>query len=1275
MRAIANERDCFVKTEGDIAYGSISADEASKYYRGEVVFNSEEDVHEPTLTVQQTLEVALSLKKPRTLPTKTKRAEYATDMTNRLLNTFGMPHTANTKVGNETVRGVSGGERKRVSLSEMLTTNAAVVCWDNSVRGLDSAVALRFIQVLRELSRSTGMANIVSIYQASQNMYDNFDRVIVIYEGQLVYSGTAAAAQDYFIEMGWHKKARQTTPDFLTACTSPNERSVRKGVTHQPPKTATEMAAYWHASPHRTKLLAEVGEYRAYHASSDDSALFRDAVGLSKDKATGKTNPFKVGFHTQVGVLVRRQIALMKADKLTFIVRVMSNILQATIIGAVCYKPAKNANGSYEIAGGVFFSVLYFTIFALGEIPPTVLGRSLLIKHRKLGHYNPAAKTLAEMVVDAPIYAFQTIVFSAILYFIIGLNAGARYFFTFFFIVYTSYMALAVMYRMIASWSPNMSISVRFGGLSLGVVLTAAGFFFPEPHQHKWISWLRRISPVAYALEALLANEFRTRTLVCSATDLVPHGAGYANLAYQGCTITGAAAASDTVPGIVYIAEKYGFLPGNIWRNVGILWAMYVIYTIMVILGSTLLIRDTGSASAKLFKRGASKAPAQLEVVKSHVEAERVLTRTAEADHEKEQYNKRTIFTFRDVRYSVQVNGAEKVLLNGVSGLVEPGKLTALMGASGAGKTTLLDNLAKRKTVGKIEGDLRVGGLPLDSSFSRRTGFVQQGDIHEPFSTIRECLQFSALLRMPATYSRQEKLDYAEEVLHLLELGPIADALVGNADVGGLGVEERKRLTIGVELAAKPEALLFLDEPTSGLDSQAAVEVVRFLHKIAASGLAVLCTIHQPSGDLFEMFDSVVLLAPGGRAVYVGETGANASTLTDYFGQYGVVTPADVNPAESVIELVAPVGGSKIDWAERWESSNEARNLLARIDSITSGNEHAAAGDNEASASTGAFATSLYTQTVELTKRQFKAQYRDGPYHLTKMVLLVFFGLFEGFFFYKLPHSIGGIEALTLSLLTMIQVGAPMMFSIALYYQQKMDIYVARERNGIYSWTSLVTSLILCELPALFIGYTLLFFCYNWTEGIAGNSSVSGLTWLLWMQYAVFTGSCGTLLGAVSPSAFSVPFVLSLVWNIYNALSWSLVTHPIMVEPFHSFFSWISPLRWYLGALMSNHIAPLVVTCTEDELTRFEIPSTATNCGTYAADFLATVSGYLANPEATTNCGYCSMSTGADYMSIMGYKNSFRWQSYGIMFAFLASNVAFIYAMTWWLRIRPLFKS
>ncbi len=142
---------------------------------------------------------------------------------------------------------------------------------------------------------------------------------------------------------------------------------------------------------------------------------------------------------------------------------------------------------------------------------------------------------------------------------------------------------------------------------------------------------------------------------------------------------------------------------------------------------------------------------------------------------------------------------------------------------------------------------------------------------------MRECLQFSALLRQTGPHTRAEKLAYAEEVIELLELGSIADALIGNAEIGGLGVEERKRVTIGVELAARPDSLLFLDErksgffpspsinideigcpcsstATSGLDSQAAYQIFHFLRKIAAkSGLPICCVIHQPSGDLFEV--------------------------------------------------------------------------------------------------------------------------------------------------------------------------------------------------------------------------------------------------------------------------------------------------------------------------------------------------------------------------------------------------------------------------------------
>jgi ATP-binding cassette subfamily G (WHITE) protein 2 (PDR) len=152
--------------------------------------------------------------------------------------------------------------------------------------------------------------------------------------------------------------------------------------------------------------------------------------------------------------------------------------------------------------------------------------------------------------------------------------------------------------------------------------------------------------------------------------------------------------------------------------------------------------------------------------------------------------------------------------------------------------------------------------LTGDDSFQRKTGYVQQQDLHLPTSTVRETLEFSALLRQPKRYSKQEKLAYVDEVIAMLEMQSYRDAVVGIPGEG-LNVEQRKRLTIGVELVARPALLLFLDEPTSGLDSQTSWSIVNLLTKLSKSGQAVLCTIHQPSAILFQRFDRLLLLAKG----------------------------------------------------------------------------------------------------------------------------------------------------------------------------------------------------------------------------------------------------------------------------------------------------------------------------------------------------------------------------------------------------------------------------
>jgi ATP-binding cassette subfamily G (WHITE) protein 2 (PDR) len=166
--------------------------------------------------------------------------------------------------------------------------------------------------------------------------------------------------------------------------------------------------------------------------------------------------------------------------------------------------------------------------------------------------------------------------------------------------------------------------------------------------------------------------------------------------------------------------------------------------------------------------------------------------------------------------------------------------------------------------MGVITGDMLVNGHQRDQSFQRKTGYVQQADLHLATSTVREALQFSAQLRQPRSTSKAEKLAYVEEVIALLEMDAYAEAVVGVLGEG-LNVEQRKRLTIAVELVAKPELLLFFDEPTSGLDSQTAWSICTLMRKLANNGQAICAVVHQPSAILLQEFDRLLFLARGGK--------------------------------------------------------------------------------------------------------------------------------------------------------------------------------------------------------------------------------------------------------------------------------------------------------------------------------------------------------------------------------------------------------------------------
>ena len=263
------------------------------------------------------------------------------------------------------------------------------------------------------------------------------------------------------------------------------------------------------------------------------------------------------------------------------------------------------------------------------------------------------------------------------------------------------------------------------------------------------------------------------------------------------------------------------------------------------------------------------------------------------------------------------------------------------MGSSGAGKTTLLDVLSGRKNTGEITGGMFVNGQSKNPhTFKQNMGYVEQFDTLLPRDTAREAVEFSAALRLPSDTTAEMRSAWVTSVLSMLELLPLENTMIGNVEIGGMSFEQKKRVSIAVELAANP-AILFLDEPTTGLDSRAAQVIVRCIKRVAASGRTIVCTIHQPSAVIFEAFDSLLLLRRGGQTVFFGELGEQSAHLVSYFEAIPDVAakPKGHNPATWMLEVIGAgtggnTAGSVVDFHEYYKQSSACVINTAKVNTL-----------------------------------------------------------------------------------------------------------------------------------------------------------------------------------------------------------------------------------------------------------------------------------------------------------------------------------------------------
>ncbi|KAF2021147.1 ABC transporter-like protein [Aaosphaeria arxii CBS 175.79] len=1258
LKALANQHGSFEKVEGHLQHGAFPFEESTRLLRSNIVYSGEDDVHFPTLSVGHSMEFALNLRKPKRLDHESN-ADFVRRLSKTILESLGIAHTKDTIVGDAFVRGVSGGERRRVTLAEVLTAGPAIVCWDNPLRGLDSSSALSFLKLLKTLSTTTGMTNIVTAYQVSESIYQEcFDRVLLLYEGRTIYSGPAGnEAKAYFTHhLGFHCPDRQTTSDFLTAITSPEERQVVEGFTPPPPMDPDGLAERFRQSAYFRELEMDMKQFRI-HAAEDKGqiAAIEEDIRSTKHPLTRREGFTTRTFHSQLIAAMTRHYQLLWGMRKTVFTVIMFNIINALVISAAYFLSPDTNNGAFMRSGAIFFALIFFALNSLSEVTPMVKSRLIMKKHYELGMLHPGIGVVSLTLAELPLCFIQTLLFSIPYYFIIGLSKTASGFWYFELIMFASYAAFMALFRAMAASVPNVPVALMLAGAAFPVVLLPSGYAPIWPTLLRWSSWIRRISPSPFALEALMAFEFSQVTLHCAPDEMVPNGAAYEAT----CPLPGAEEGSATSTGPDYLATRFDYYASHVWRNFGIIVAMWAIYTCMMAVGQTCMTRrGEGAAVGRRYKRGAvlpsDLMDRQVERKEVDVESQSSHHPNSSDQHEASQADSPAAFTFSEVSYIVSVEGGKRKLLDNVNGYVKPGQLTALMGVSGAGKTTLLDTLAWRKIDGEVSGDIKLGGRPiidLGNAFSQACGFCMQQDVHDEGTTVKEALVFSALMRRPLSIPKEEKLAHVEKVIDLLALRSIQDALVGKPGEGGLGVEERKRLTIGVELAADPSALLFLDEPTSGLDSQAAFSLVRFLQTIAATGVPIVCTIHQPSAIIFDMFDHILLLAPGGRTVYFGETGKMSSTVVDYFSRHGAPMAPNANPAEFILDTVAE--RTRADtWTQHWRESAENKKLKDDIETINRSSPHTAVMSHN---------LPILHQCIYLTKRHAISIWRDGFYSFSRLSKAIFMALFVSFNFFKPHNSQQDAQNRILALLILqwiVPSSAADLFDI---WFSKWTLFTTRERAGVgYSPFSLCAALIIVEVPIAIIIYTFFFLCSWWTVGFG----FAGFGYLNFLALGIFGIGFPFAIASLCANSELAGYASSLIWCVMATFGGIAVPHADMNNFYRPWLFWADPMRYFLGATASVGLHDVPIKCSKTEIATLQ-PLDGMTCGTYLREYLATNTGYVVNPDSRRDCGFCPYSTGDEYLAGFDFYFDDRWRDWGVFTAFCFSTLAIAFICSW----------
>ncbi|KAK7388064.1 hypothetical protein VNO78_22868 [Psophocarpus tetragonolobus] len=1178
LRALAGKLEKSLKVSGEISYNGYKLDEFVPQKTSAYI--SQYDLHIPEMTVRETIdfsarcqgvgsradlvaEITRREKEEGIIPDpdidtymKAISVEGQSEnlQTEYVLKILGLDICADILVGDALDRGISGGQKKRLTTGEMIVGPIKALFMDEISTGLDSSTTFQIVTCLQQLVHITDATAVLSLLQPAPETYELFDDLILMAEGKIVYHGPRSQALQFFKDCGFWCPERKGVADFLQEVISKKDQR-----------------QYWYRTdiPYR---YVSVDEFSQIFKSSYWGRMLNDELLQPDDKSESHKNAlsfskYSLGKWDLFKACMKREVLLLKRNSFIYVFKTAQLTITAIITMTVFLRTQRAVDliGANYLLGSLYYTLVRLMTNGVAELIMTITRLPVVDKQKEFYLYPAWAYCLPSAILKIPFSVLDSIVWTSLTYYVIGYSPEITRFLRQFLLLVTLHMSSTSMCRCLASVFKTDVAATTIGSLVLGLMFLFGGFILPRPSLPRWLRWGFWLSPMSYGEIGITLNEF-----LAPRWQKIQEG-------------------NITVGNEVLRSHGLDFDSNFYWLSVVALLGFTVLFDFGFVLALS-YIKQPKMSRALVSKKSLSQLRGREK--SNGVELKSVTVNIGHTARENQSTGKMVLpfqpltIAFKDVQYFVDIppemkkHGSDEKrlqLLRDITGAFRPGILTALMGVSGAGKTTLMDVLSGRKTGGIIEGDIRIRGYPkVQKTFARVSGYCEQNDIHSPYITVEESVTYSAWLRLPTEIDSVTKGKFVEEVLETIELDDIKDCLVGIPGQSGLSTEQRKRLTIAVELVSNP-SIIFMDEPTSGLDARAAAVVMRAVKNVVATGRTTVCTIHQPSIDIFETFDELILMKSGGRIIYSGMVGHHSSRLIEYFQNIpGVPKIKDnYNPATWMLEATtASVEAElQIDFAEIYKESHLYRDTLELVTELSEPPP-----DSRDLHFSTRFPQNSLGQFMACLWKQHLSYWRSPEYNLTRFIFMIVCSIIFGAVFWQKGTKINNQQDLFNVLgsmyIAVIFLGLNYCSTILPYVATERAVLYREKFAGMYSSTAYSFAQVAIEIPyilvqsILYVAITYPMIGYHW--------SVQKVFWYFYTTFCTFLYFVylGMMIMSMS-STLDIASVLSTaVYTIFNLFSGFLLPGP-KIPKWWVWCYWICPTAWSLNGLLTSQYGDL----------------------------------------------------------------------------------------------------